>query len=122
MSNDNRRFTRIRFGVQAELTVNGEVYHVDQIINLSIGGCLLSLNEEFKTGSQCQVKIMMDPTNSELNIVIEGEIVRCEQRTVAVKFTAIDPDSLFHLRRVVLYNAPDTKLVEDEIQRHPGLV
>jgi hypothetical protein len=122
MSNDKRRFTRVQFGVQAEMTVNGELYAIDHILNLSIGGCLLPLNAEFTPGSTCHLKILMDATNSELSILIDGEIVRCEQGAIAVKFTGIDPDGLFHLHGIVLYNSHDSQLVEDEIKRHPGLL
>jgi hypothetical protein len=53
---------------------------------------------------------------------VEGEIVRKDSEMAAIRFTRIDPDSLFHLRNIVRYNASDPDRVEDEIEQHPGLI
>jgi hypothetical protein len=54
--------------------------------------------------------------------MIEGEISRCDPGAVAVKFTRIDIDSLFHLHNIIRYNSPDPDKVEKEIHEHPGLL
>jgi hypothetical protein len=40
-----RRFARIAFKVNAEMTFNGVLYSAEGIINLSIGGCLLPITK-----------------------------------------------------------------------------
>jgi len=122
MSDEKRRFTRVPFKSKSEMTVNDVSYTVEEVKNLSVGGCLLPIKADFKPGTECHVKIILTGTTSELSVEVYGEIVRCEPGAVAIKFVQISPDSLSHLRNIVLYNSPDSKVVEKEIREHPGLV
>ncbi len=122
MSSERRRFSRIPFRVKAEITVDDAFYSAEDIENLSVGGCLLPITADIKPGTGCHVRILLTGTSSELIIRIDGEISRCTPGAVAIKFTRIDPDSLFHLQNIILYNSPDPNAVEKEILDHPGLV
>jgi hypothetical protein len=121
MLDEKRRFTRVPFQVKAEITIDNVIYSSDKIINLSIGGCLLPLEMDAEKGTKCLLRILLDGTNSEISIKVKGEIFRCESGTVAIKFTAIGAESLFHLQNIVRYNYPDTDKIEQEIMKHPGL-
>ena len=121
MSYEKRRFTRVPFRVRAEMTVNGVLYSAEEIKNLSVGGCLLPIMEYVEPGTVCQVRILLSETSSNHIVKTEGKILRCEPGKLAVKFTQIDPDSLFHLRNIVRYNSLTPDLVEQEISKHPGL-
>ena len=121
MADDNRRFSRIPFKVQVELRVDESRYTSVEISNLSVGGCLLPIMEEFQPGSPCRVKIMLEGTSEDMWVIIEGEIVRCVPEGVAIKFTRIEPESLFHLQNIIRYNSPDADTIENEINRHPGI-
>jgi len=118
---EKRRFTRVPFKVKACLTTNEQRYTADHLDNLSVGGCLLSLKTKIRPGTSCQMKIWMSGSSSDLNIGVEGEIVRTTTGLTAVKFTRIEPDSLFHLQNIILYNADDPVKVEQEINDRPGL-
>ncbi len=122
MESERRRFTRIPFKVKAELTANDVLYSADEIRNLSVGGCLIPILADLKSGTVCNIRILLSGTNSELSIRIDGEIIRKVPEAVAVKFIGIDHDSLFHLQNIVRYNATDPDIVEQEILDHPGLV
>ena len=122
MSDEKRRFTRIPLKLNAELTVNNVTYSIEEISNLSVGGCQLTITENLVPGTACRVKILLSGTIEETSIMIEGEIKRCKPGTVAVKFTRIDIDSLFHLHNIIRYNSPDPDKVEKEIQERPGIV
>jgi len=122
MSDKNRKFSRIPFKINAELTVNDTAYNVEEISNLSIGGCLLPINANFAAGNLCHLKILLNGSSSQLHIKIEGEIKRCTINAVAVKFTRIDPDSFFHLQNIVRYNSFDTDIIEKEIIEKPGIL
>lgn len=121
MLTEKRRFSRIPFQVKAEVTINDLLYSSDKIDNLSIGGCLLPIDVDVATGTECRLKILLNSTSSELSVQIGGEIFRSESGGVAVRFTEIEPDSLFHLQNIILYNHPDTAKIEQEIKNHPGL-
>lgn len=122
MSTEKRRFSRISFNVAAEIKVSGVPYRCEEILNLSIGGCLLPVQADLIPGTDCEVKIMMSGASSDLNLRITGKVLRFNDGVAAVQFVAIDPDSLFHLHNIVLYNAPEPEAVEQEIREHPGLV
>ncbi len=119
---EKRRFSRISFGMAAYLTVNEQRYLFSEIGNLSVGGCLLFMEDmHFEKGTPCQFRLPLDPENPDLIIEIFGEIVRCDGESVSVLFTRIDPQSLFLLHNVIRYNAPDPDVIENEINEHPGL-
>ena len=122
MSKENRRFSRIPFQINAEITIYGEVYQIEKINNLSIGGGLFPLAKDLAPGSPCQVRIILNGTGSELNILVAGRIQRSSPAGVAIQFTSIEPENLFHLRNIIRFNASDPDTIEREIELHPGLI
>lgn len=121
MSDEKRRFTRVPFKVNAEVTVKDALYSAEEVKNLSVGGCLLPITADLERGNQCQVRIVLTGASSELSIRVDGEVMRCAPGAVAIKFVRIDPDSLFHLQNIIRYNAPDADTIEVEIREHVGL-
>jgi hypothetical protein len=121
MKAEKRRFTRIVFRVKAEVRIGEELYIAKKIKNLSIGGCLLPLDADLGVGAACQIKILLSGSTSSLSVQAEGEIVRSAPGAIAVKFTKIDPDSLYHLQSIVKYNASDADSFEKEVSKHPGI-
>lgn len=122
MVEDKRRFSRIFFDMPAELTVADTRYTVEQIANLSIGGCLLKIKDDLPVGAECEITIRLDDASHDLKIEVNGEIVRNDAETVGIKFTRINPDHLIHLQNIIRYNAEDPDRISEEIKRHPGLV
>lgn len=123
MSTEKRRFSRIGFNMAAELTVvDDQVYSFSQVDNLSVGGCLFETTANLPVGAACRLWIPLEPTDPKLGVEVFGEIIRCDQGTVSVHFTRIDPDSLFHLQNIIRYNAVDPELIDGEIKKHPGLI
>jgi hypothetical protein len=122
MSEEKRRFSRIPFRINAELTSNDKVLLVDEINNLSIGGGFFPIDELLAVGTSCRIELMLEGSSSELSIYVSGEVIRSLPEGVAIQFTRIDPDSLFHLQNIIRFNAPDPEVIEEEINLHPGLV
>lgn len=116
-----RRFTRVPFDVRTRIEIEGQSHSADRIYNLSVGGCLLPLEILPEKGAPCRVEIQIGGTRTDVSVRVEGEIIRSGEGTVAVKFLRIDPDSLFHLQNIILYNASNPEEVEKEIDRHPGI-
>ncbi|MDF1593562.1 MAG: PilZ domain-containing protein [Desulfobacterales bacterium] len=121
MPKNKRKFSRIPVKVDAELTVGDTSYRVEEILNLGMGGCRLPVTADFEVGTGCHVRILLNAAESEISVDIAGKIKRSTPGTVAVQFTRIDPDSLFHLRNIVRYNCPDADVVDREIRKHPGI-
>lgn len=122
MEDEKRRFTRFTLNMNTTLYVEDDSYDVDTISNLSIGGCLLPIHADLPQDAPCSIIIKLGLSENDVSIKVEGLIKRSEHGDVAVKFTTIDPDSLFHLQMLARYNASDTEKVEEEIKEHPGLI
>lgn len=122
MTDEKRRFSRVVFKMAAELTVSGTVYKVDEIANLSVGGCQLDIDVELASGTECTLLIILNPADRRMNVKVDGHVARTEDGAVGVKFTSIEPDALTHLQNIIRYNSPDPDKIEDEIDEHPGLV
>ena len=121
MEADNRKFTRFYFKMKSEFSVKNDVYIFEELINLSIGGCLLPGATKAEPGEKCFLKILLGDNEYSPVVSIEGKIARTDDNSTAVSFTKIDPESLEHLHRIAQYNAPDSKKIEEEIKKHPGL-
>jgi hypothetical protein len=122
MSDEKRRFTRVPFRVEAEIAIGDASHRADEIKNLSVGGCLLSMPGEFEAGAPCHVRIQLSGTSSELRVEVDGDVVRSGSGEVAVKFTGVEIDSLFHLQNIVRYNSSDPDAVEAELRANLGIV
>lgn len=122
MKEEKRRFSRIIFKVAARIQVGDGLYTVDQLENLSIGGCMVELDTSLELGAVCRIRIVLQPDDPDMDIVVDGKIVRVSGRRQSIQFLSIDPESLFHLHNILRYNAVDPDTIEDEIARHPGLV
>ena len=122
MSEENRRFTRVKFAVPAVITVGSTVFSVKEIINLSVGGALIPCEQKFDRLTKCFFQIPLTGTTENLSIQIEGEFVWSANESAAIRFTSISPDSLQLLKKIILYNADDSSKVEDELEEHQGLL
>jgi c-di-GMP-binding flagellar brake protein YcgR len=122
MVEDKRRFSRIFFNMPTELTVADTCYTIEQVANLSIGGCLIKIKDDLPVGSECKIAIVLEQTPHDLRVEVTGEIVRSDAETVGIKFTRINPDDLIHLQNIIRYNAENPDKIDEEIRRHPGLL
>ena len=120
MEDENRKFSRFYYKMRSKFIVNDSIYEVDELINLSIGGCLLPVIVNAKSGDDCSLKIFLGDDEGAPVVSVEGKVIRIDD-TTAVSFNKIDPDSLDHLHRIAQYNSPDPEKTEAEIKKHPGL-
>jgi len=120
MAEEKRHFTRVPFQVEAEIRIDDRSYHCNELTNLSVGGCLLPLDEGPQVGAKCRVRIRLGGSTSDLIVEADGQVIRAAPGSVAVKFTGFEPDSLFHLQNIVRYNSSDADAVEKEVRDHFG--
>lgn len=118
---DKRRFTRVPFKVETRLETADRTYTVAELYNLSVGGCLLPVEPQLPVGAPVRVVIVLTRDPAPVHVEVEAEVVRHDTGMTALRFIRIDPDSLFHLRNIIRYNASDTEAVETEFEEHPGL-
>lgn len=121
MTDENRKFSRFYYKMRSVFSVNNNEYEMDELINLSIGGCLLPLVVPAKSGDECSLKILLGDNEEGPVVFVEGKVIRVDDDTTAISFIKIDPESLEHLHMIAQYNSSDPKKVEEEIKKHPGL-
>lgn len=122
MKMSKRRFSRIALNFPATLIVDGtEVYDIHELTNLSIGGCLVQLEQDIIEGTRCTITIRLAGGLGNTPVNVTGEVVRYDKEYAAIKFTRITPGDLYHLQNLIRYNAPDPEQIEDEIRKYPGL-
>jgi len=122
MAEEKRRFSRIPFAVHATMTVGQKVIEAQSLLNLGIGGCLFALHDVLAPGTDATLRVEIGEPANPVAIHIQARVVRCQDGAAALRFVAIDPDGLFHLKNILRYNHPDPELIEKEIHDHPGLV
>lgn len=122
MDMTKRRFSRIPLNFPATLIVDStEVYDIHELANLSIGGCLVPLDQDVVEGTKCTITIRLAGGLGNTPVNVTGEVVRHDKDYVAIKFTKIGPKDLHHLQNLIRYNAPNPDEIEEEIKKHPGL-
>jgi hypothetical protein len=119
MTVEKRKFSRIVFDVEVRLTVGEVDYTLERITNLSVGGCLLSVNDGFAEGQECIVTILL--SRMEPGVLVYGKIVRVAEGEVSVQFTSVTPENLQHLQNIIRYNADDPERIDEELNVRTGL-
>ena len=114
MSRDKRRRnTRVNFHTTVDLTVQGRTFRDCETSDLSLKGISLPGISTPPVGTDCSVRLCLGGTSSSVCLSMEGQVVRNDGSGLAVNFTSMDPDSFFHLRNIVYYNAEDADDLEE---------
>lgn len=103
-------------------TEEGTTYTVEELLNVSMGGCLVETRDHYVIPSKCSLVINIGDVTDNLRVEITGTFVRRENAYTGIQFTHIDPDSLFHLQNIIRYNADDPDKIEQEIDERPGII
>ena len=115
-----REFTRVPVHCHPVIRAEGRPIVCDFISTLSMNGMFVKTPEQLPIGTECQITIAL--VEHEVEIELLGTVVHAYGDGVAFTFTKIfGPESFEHLRNLVLYNASNTDVVEDEFKSHAGI-
>lgn len=103
-------------------TEEGRAHTVEELLNVSMGGCLVETQDDYSIPSKCLLVIKLGNGDESIRVEICGAFVRREKEFTGIQFTHIDPDSLFHLQNLIRYNADDPDIIEQEIDDRPGII
>lgn len=112
MTQNKRRGTRIEADFEAYVTVGDTVVPV-ATRNLSLKGALLEGCDDCLVGTSCELNIPLAPS---VRIVVEGDIIRSENKGIAMVFREMDDLSFASLHRLVQLNAEDPEAVDEELR------
>jgi len=114
MSSPERRTrSRIQAGFSATI-MSGELSIPIKTKNISLKG-MLATSDEASTlapGTECKVVLRL---SDDVQILIEARVVRNGANEVAVDFMSMEPESFFHLKRLVRFYADDPDEIDREI-------
>jgi len=121
MSLHNREFTRVL--PKLEAVVAADAYHVSacETRDISMHGVFVVNNDTLPKGSSCEVTLYLSGSFDEIQIALNGKVVRTDNAGMAIEFDKVDLDSFEHLKKIILLNASDTDLVNTEFREHAGI-
>ena len=117
---EHRLFHRIRFVLKTDIEINGKSCEA-ALVDISLKGALLTFPHELhpETGLPCQLTMHLD--ESDIKLIISGEIIHTHENVTGIKFTLIDLDSMIHLRRLLELNTAKPEQVRSELSSLIGL-
>jgi hypothetical protein len=119
-SSDHREFSRVAIAIRAEARGGGQCIVSTASHRLSLKGMLLVCGERLPEGTDCTITLHLG--DGGLQIQAEGRVVRAYPEGLAFQFTRIlGLESYEHLRKLLLYNAPDPEVVEGEFETSLGI-
>ncbi len=111
--NESERRRRVRVPVRLVVTVrlDGEDIAVESR-DLSLKGMACLPNPLLKKNQCCQVVISLAP---DIRAVIKARVVRAGETGAAIDFLATDPESFYHLKKIVEYHSRDPEAIGREL-------
>lgn len=118
---NKRRFSRVRVPFDVSLTDANGACIAGSLRDVAIQGVFITCSPSFAHGTTVDVDIALHGGEEDIHVESQGEVVHREEDGLGVRFTAIDPDSVAHLRNLIAYNADDADRILDEIYEGGGL-
>ncbi|MFO7569565.1 MAG: PilZ domain-containing protein [Smithellaceae bacterium] len=111
MIKERRKRTRVPVGFDLTIMIKGRDIKV-QTLNLSLTGVSVASDHPFSPQEPCEVHLSL---HQDINLTIEGRVLRSSGKETIISFVSMDEDSFYHLKRLLQFNAPDPDLIEQEI-------
>lgn len=110
---DRRKKLRVDFKTSIILKTDQSEIHIEgNSKDLSLKGIFIHTQENTAVGTKCRVEVKLTGMTEQLNLYMQGKIIRRDQNGIAVEFESMDLDSYTHLKNLVRYNTTDPDYVE----------
>jgi hypothetical protein len=110
---EKRELTRVAFDIEATIDYQERSFS-GKVDNLSLKGMFIVTTEKVKLHDPIQITIHLAGETSDLEIKLNGTVVRMTDEGIGIQFDKVDLDSFIHLRNIVAYNSGDEDKVMDE--------
>lgn len=122
MANERREFVRVPLRVEVLVKGKDSFELSASSLDLSLRGVRINQLAELQPGEDCELSLVLGTGAEAARVEILGRVVRVSDESMGLEFLGIrGVESLDHLRRLVLYNAPDAGAVEEEFRDRWGL-
>ncbi|OUR74290.1 pilus assembly protein PilZ [Methylophaga sp. 41_12_T18] len=115
-SNERRRFSRIPFHIEANITFNASIsYPGCEVIDVSLNGLLITKPADW-TGQQSDshsITLLLE--NGLTTIHMQAAVAHIDETSIGFICEHIDLTSISHLKRLVELNLGDENLLQREL-------
>lgn len=119
---ERREFVRVPLRVEIQVRGEDRLTVQARTCDLSLRGVRVARLADVRAGQDCELRLLLGEGEGAVRVEILGRVVRCGEDDVGIEFLGLHgAESLDHLRRLVLHNAPDAHRAEEEIRGHRGL-
>jgi hypothetical protein len=110
---ERREKTRVDFKTSIVLKTDQSEIHIDgNSRDLSLKGIFIHTGEQIPIDTRCEVEVNLTGMTEQLNLYMQGRVVRKAPNGIAVEFDSMDLDSYTHLKNLVRYNAADPDQID----------
>jgi len=113
-----REFTRNTVRMEVVVTSDDHRDIHGRSRELSLNGLYVMTCDQLKPGTRCHVTMTLSDDTTRIHA--EGEVANVHDSGMGIAFDEMEPESFHHLRKLVLFNAKDTNIVESEMNHHLG--
>lgn len=101
---EERQHTRLPIRLEVQLTGGQRTLVSGKTRDISREGVYVFAEKPLPRGTPCQVVLLVTGPKSTLRIEVGGKVVRADDHGMAIAFTDMELDSVFHLRNLMQYN------------------
>ena len=113
----NRSFTRSYVGNRVDVVTPGGSKATGELEDLSMSGLKMKTGSTLREKGEYSLTILLQASPRKyIPVRMKGYVARSARGTAAFEFTEIDAECLDHLQNLVLYNADNPEVVEEEIE------
>lgn len=120
LEKERRNSSRIQLGRQAKLDFDTDVYEECLIQDLSLTGMFVHGDFQQNEGDQCVVILIQEGKYSYLSLEASAQVVRKDNKGVAITFTSMPLESLM-LLQMILHCEDGEKPIGREIKSFDNL-
>ena len=122
MTDSNQReFTRVPSGMEVDLQFYDGSEIAGLLDNISMRGLFVPTDRRMPEGSACEVTIYLGGRDHGIALDVKGEVTRCTDDGIGVRFDEISYQAFQHLQQIVLFSSGNSEVIEEELGSHLGL-
>jgi hypothetical protein len=113
---EKRRFTRVDVGeIAVEVSRPDGTRFQGTVRDMGVSSVYVLCTEKVEPGNCCDVDILLGERRIRIECI--GKSVRQDENGIAFAITDINFANFRHFHNLLLYNAPDRQVVEEELQK-----
>ncbi len=116
---EKRRNIRVTFEVSVSIEIIDGInrYSISGMLsNISLKGLYIITEHKPSIGSTCIVSLhLTNPSQGGPKIILNGTVVRCDDRGIGIYLSKADTDSLIHLIQLMSHNSSKPDMIDQEL-------